>query len=66
MNAQTVIEVLSLVAGGSGGVGLISKLTRLAVAIETGAEQMKSVIAELQATKTAVQDHEVRLAKGGL
>jgi predicted phage tail protein len=47
---------LTMVGGGITGV---SRLTRIAVAVETLAEAMRAVTAR-------VEDHEKRLSKGGL
>lgn len=60
MNAGTVVElVLGLPTLLGGGGILVSKLTRIAVAVEG------LVDANRQVTET-VADHEKRLAKGGL
>ena len=59
MNAQTVIEAVALLAGGGGGVQLVSKITRVAVAVETLAESNKKIVDQ-------VNDHENRLNRGGL
>ena len=59
MTAQNVIELIGLAIGGGGGAQLVSKLTRLAVAVESLVESHKKL------TET-VADHEKRLGKGGL
>lgn len=60
MNAGTIVEIaLGLPALIGGGIVAVSKLTRIAVAVEQGAEAIKAVAAK-------VEDHEKRLSKGGL
>jgi len=66
MNASTWIELAGLVLGGGGGATGVAKLTRLVVAVENLADQIKQDRAKSEKTATQVQDHEVRLARGGL
>jgi ribose 5-phosphate isomerase len=66
MNAQNWIEVIGLVLGGGGGGTAVAKLTRLAVAVEQLVKQIETLATSQAKTATTVQDHEIRLAKGGL
>lgn len=66
MSAQTWIELAGLVLGGGGGGTAIAKLTRLAVAVERAAGDIRAIVEDAKATKATIQDHEIRLAKGGL
>ena len=59
MNAQTVIEAIALLAGGGGGIQLVGKITRVAVAVENLVESNKKIVDQ-------VNDHENRLNRGGL
>lgn len=67
MNASNWIELglglATLLGGGTVGV---SKLTRIAVAAETLAEKIQALAGQQKSTSATVQDHEIRLAKGGL
>lgn len=67
MNAGNYIElagiVLTFLGGGSVGV---AKLTRIAVAAENLAEQIKAITEQQKDTQTQVTDHENRLNRGGL
>jgi hypothetical protein len=66
MNASTWIELAGLVLGGGGGGTAVAKLTRLAVAVERVAEDVKAIVSDAKETRDKVQEHEIRLAKGGL
>jgi len=59
VNAQTVIEAIALLAGGGGGIQLVGKITRVAVAVENLVESNKKIVDQ-------VNDHENRLNRGGL
>lgn len=67
MNAGNWIELATIVVTvlGGGGVG-VSKLTRIAVAVENGAKMVETIAGTVAKQGETVQDHEVRLAKGGL
>lgn len=66
MTAAQVVELV-VGAGGAGGmVKAIATLTRLTVAVETAATKIAAVIERQEKTEAAVQDHEVRLARGNL
>ncbi len=67
MNAGNWIELAGIVVTvlGGGAIGT-SKLTRIAVAAENLAKQIEGLAGQQQDTAKTVQDHEVRLAKGGL
>lgn len=66
MNASTWIELAGLVLGGGGGATGVAKLTRLVVAVEHLAEEIKQDRDKSAKTAEKVQEHEVRLVKGGL
>jgi hypothetical protein len=66
VNASTWIELAGLVLGGGGGATGVAKLTRLVVAVEHLAEEIKQDRAKVEQTAQRVNDHEIRLAKGGL
>lgn len=66
MTAQTWIEAVGLVLGGGGGAAGVAKLTRLVVAVERLAEEIKADRARTEKLADVVQGHELRLAKGGL
>jgi len=55
MSTSNLIELLGLVLGGGGGATVVSKLTRLAVAVEQLVESQRKV------TDT-VQGHETRIS----
>lgn len=59
MSASDWIALLGVVLGGGGGSQLLTKLTRLAVAVEQLVESNKTIVGK-------VDDHEKRLNKGGL
>lgn len=59
MSSSQWLELLGLVLGGGGGTQLITKLTRMAVAVE-------KLVESHQAMLETVADHEKRLGKGGL
>lgn len=59
MNTQTVLEVVGLLLGGGGGVQLITKVTRLVVAIEQLVDSHKMLTEK-------VAEHENRLTRNGL
>jgi hypothetical protein len=67
MNSLNWIELATLLVsvGGGGTVG-VSKLTRIAVAAENLAEQIKSLAGAQAKTADTVQDHENRLNKANL
>jgi len=58
-NAQTILEIVALLAGGGGGVQLVGKVTRVAVAVENLVESNRKLVGK-------VEDHENRLNRGGL
>jgi hypothetical protein len=66
VNAQTWIEVLGLLLGGGGGGTAVAKLTRLVVAVEKLAEEVKQDRVRTEKLADRQQDHEIRLTKGGL
>lgn len=70
MTVQQWIEVAGLIMAGAGGgkmgVGIITKLTRLVVAVETLTAKLDTLATSHANTVQTVQNHEVRLAKGGL
>jgi hypothetical protein len=66
VNTSTWIELVGLLVGGGGGGAAVAKLTRLAVSVEALVNQLRSVTAAAQKTAEQVQDHEVRITKGGL
>lgn len=60
MDVGTVIEIVLGMPTMLGGGGiLVSKLTRIAVAVESLVESQRKIIGQ-------VDDHEKRLSKGGL
>ena len=59
MNAQNWMELVMIALGGGGGVQLVTKLTRIAVAVENLVESNKKLVDQ-------VGDHEKRLTRGGL
>lgn len=67
MNAGNWIELglglTTLLGGGTVGV---SKLTRIAVAVEVLADKIATVAGDVAKTGAAVQDHENRLNKANL
>lgn len=66
MTVQTWLELAGLVLGGGGGATGVAKLTRLVVAVERVAEDIKNIVEDAKETREKVQEHEVRLVKGGL
>lgn len=67
MNAGNWIELATAVVTvlGGGTIG-VSKLTRIAVAVENGAKLIEAVAAQVAKQGDVQQDHEVRLAKANL
>jgi len=55
MTASTILEIIGLLAGGSGGSVAIVRLTRLVVAVE-------GLVEDLRALSATVQGHETRIA----
>lgn len=66
MNASTWIELAGLLLGGSGAGAGVAKLTRLVVAVERLAEEIKRDREKSEKTAKQVHNHEIRLARGGL
>lgn len=59
MSASNWLELIGLVLGGGGGTQLVSRFTRLVVAVEDLAKSYEALIAK-------VDEHEQRITKGGL
>lgn len=66
MNATTWLEIVGLILGGGGGGAAVSKITRLVIAVENLAGKIEAIIADGQKTAEQVQNHEIRISKGGL
>lgn len=66
MSASTWIELAALALGGGGGATGVAKLTRLVVAVERLAEEIKADRKKSEQTAVKVAGHGRRLDKGGL
>jgi hypothetical protein len=66
VNASTWIELAGLVLGGGGGGTAVAKMTRLVVAVERLAEEIKRDRETTAKIGDQVADHEKRLNRRGL
>lgn len=67
MNAGTWIALATIIVTVLGGGSLgVSKLTRIAVAVETLMKQIEAIVSQQAATALTVQNHENRLNKANL
>lgn len=66
MDLTQVVELIATAGGIGGGVKAITKLTRIAVAVEGLVSRLDKVVEKQETTDKTVQDHEIRLGKAGL
>lgn len=66
MTIQQGFELFITGGGGYGLVRVIQSLTKLTDSVDAGAKQITTLVQDLKETKETVQDHEVRISKGGL
>jgi outer membrane murein-binding lipoprotein Lpp len=67
MDAANILTIIIGAPTLIGGISVsVAKLTRIAVAAETLAEQIKALAEQVKTVTGTVQDHENRLNKGGL
>lgn len=66
MSASTWLEIAGLILGGGGGGAAVAKFTRLIIAVENLASKIEAIAGGMAKTAEQVQDHEVRISKGGL
>lgn len=62
MTTANLIELLAIVVGGGGGGAAISKLTRLAVAVENLVNAMREVRTDVKTVTGIAQNHETRIS----